>query len=219
MAGPVLPFLHRILVEELWIFGERYTLGIDDESLKNLLKKHIQILGRDDISPSDTGEVTDLDDKQRIVDLMLYRQIPQLQPDHFEHLVIELKRPACKLGQEELSQIENYAFSVAEDERFDKHKTKWTFYLVGNELSPFAKRKCREQGRQFGHIYASDDGAINIHVKKWSTIIAEAKWRHNFFKQKLELEVTTADGIRYLREKHKGRIPAEARDGTDGSDE
>jgi hypothetical protein len=199
--------LHRILAEELWIFGEQYTLGVDDESLSNVLKKHIQILDRNDLAPGETNDVTDLDDKNRIFDLMLYRQIPQLQPDHFEHLVIELKRPDCKLGQKEIGQIENYAFSVADDERFDKGRTRWTFVLIGNDLAPFADRKCREHGRQYGHIYASDDGAVNIYVKKWSTIIAEAKWRYQFFKDKLELEVGTADGLRYLRQKHHDRLP------------
>lgn len=104
--------------------------------------------------------MSDFEGKNRIVGLMLYRQIPQLHPNHFEHLVVELKRPDCKLGQKELGQIENYAFSVADDERFDKSHTKWTFILVGNELAPFADRKCREHGRQYGHIHASDVGAI-----------------------------------------------------------
>jgi hypothetical protein len=202
--------LHRILAEELWIFGDQYTLGVDDQSLANVLKKHIHILGRADLAPEDTADVKDLDGKQRIVDLMLFRQVPQLQPNHFEHLVIELKRPDCKLGQEELGQIERYAFAVADDERFDKSRTNWTFVLIGNDLGPFADRKCREQGRQYGHIYASDDGAVNIFVKKWSTIIAEAKWRYEFFRTKLQLEVTTADGLRYLREKHRDRLPTNA---------
>ena len=199
--------LHRILAEELWIFGEQYTLGVDDQSLANVLKKHIQILGRDDLAPEDTADVTDLEGKQRIVDLMLHRQVPQLQPDHFEHLVIELKRPNCKLGPEELSQIEKYAFAVADDERFDKERTKWTFVLIGNELAPFAERKCREQGRQFGHTHASDDGAVNVFVKKWSMAISEAKWRYQFFREKLELEMTTADGLRYLRSRHADHLP------------
>ncbi|HBE68632.1 MAG TPA: hypothetical protein DDW52_10845 [Planctomycetaceae bacterium] len=198
--------LHRILAEELWIFGEQYILGVDDERLSSVLRKHIEILGRDDIAPEDT-EVTDLDGKHRVVDLMLYRQIPQLQPNHFEHLVVELKRPKCKLGQDEISQIEKYAFSVAEDERFNTSNTKWTFVLIGNELTKFGQSKCRVQGRDFGHIHVSDDGAVNIYVKTWSTVIAEAEWRYKFFKEKLELEVTTADGLSYLRENHPNRIP------------
>jgi len=199
--------LHRILAEELWIFGEQYTLGVDDESLASVLRKHIALLERTDLAPEDLTDVTDLEGKQRILDLMLYRRIPQLQPNHFEHLVIELKRPSCKLGQKEVTQIENYAFSVADDERFDKHRTKWTFILIGNDLDSFADHKCKVQGREYGHIHASADGSINIFVKKWSTIIDEAKWRYQFFKDKLELEVTTADGIRYLRKKHNELIP------------
>ena len=99
---------------------------------------------------------------------------------------------------------------MADDERFDKGRTKWTFILVGNELATFADRKCREARRQYGHIHASDDGAVNIYVKKWSTIIAEAKWRYKFLKDKLELEVTTADGLRYLRQKHRERLPEDS---------
>lgn len=199
--------LHRILAEELWIFGDQYDLGTDDKDLRNVLKKHIDILDRDELAPADLKDVTDLGGKNRIFDLMLFRQIPQLQRDCFEHLVVELKRPACKLGQKEMMQIENYAFSVAHDERFDKERTKWTFMLLGNELSPFAEQKCREQGRKYGHIYASEDGAVNIFVKKWSTVISEAKWRYGFFKEKLELEVTDSDGLQYLRNKHSKRMP------------
>jgi hypothetical protein len=207
--------LHRILAEELWIFGDQYMLGVDDESLGSVLKKHVGVLERESLSPTDDEEidmsnVLDLDGKQRIVDLMLYRQIPQLQPDNFEHLVVELKRPSCKLGQKEIGQIENYAFSVAEDERFDKERTKWTFVLVGNELSSFAENKCKVQGRKFGHIHASDDGAVNIFVKKWSSVIAEAKWRYQFYKEKLELEVKTADGIEYLKRQHADKIPTKS---------
>ena len=121
--------------------------------------------------------------------------------------VIELKRPTCKLGQKELGQIENYAFSIADDERFDRGQTSWTFVLIGNELAPFAEHKCRVQGQDFGHIHESDDGSVNIYVKRWSTVIDEAKWRYQFFREKLELEVTTADGVQYLRTKHNQRLP------------
>lgn len=200
--------LHRMLVEELWIFGEQYNLAVDDQSLTEVLKKHVHLLGRTDLASEELSNVGDLEGKTRRIDLMLHRQIPQYQPNHFEHLVVELKRPSCKLGQEELGQIENYAFSVADDERFDKAQTKWTFVLIGNELSPFADRKCREQGREYGHIHASTDGSVNIYVKKWATVIAEAKWRYEFFRKKLELEVTTADGLSYLRAKHSHQLPA-----------
>jgi hypothetical protein len=40
--------LHKIIVNETWIFGDDYTYGADDVSLKNVLKAHLQYLGRED---------------------------------------------------------------------------------------------------------------------------------------------------------------------------
>jgi hypothetical protein len=39
--------LHKFLVDNLWIFGDHYLYGTDDQTLKNILMKHIDILGRD----------------------------------------------------------------------------------------------------------------------------------------------------------------------------
>lgn len=204
--------LHRILAQELWIFGEQYNLGVDDQSLRSVLEKHIGLMGRGDLSPEVGDDVTDLEGKNRIVDLMLYNQYPLSVPETFEHLVVELKRPDCKLGKDEISQIENYAFTVADDERFDKSRTRWTFLLVGNDLTSFGENKCKVQGREFGHIHASDDGAVNIYVRRWSSIISQAKWRYQFFRDKLELQVTTEDGLQYLRKKYAKYIPSEDAD-------
>jgi hypothetical protein len=35
-----------------------------------------------------------------------------------EHLIVELKAPKVKVGADEITQIEKYAYTVAEDERF-----------------------------------------------------------------------------------------------------
>ena len=198
--------LHRILACELWLFGEQYAKGIDDQGLSDLLRAHIHILGRTDIAPEDCT-VTDLDGKQRIVDLMLFQQIPQMKPNHFEHLVIELKRPTCKLGKDEIAQIKSYAFAVADNPRYSKTYTDWTFLLVGNELDDYAKHECDVQEGEFGDIYTSRDGAVKVQVREWSTIIAQAQWRHHFYRDKLEVQVTTADGLHYLRSRHPEFLP------------
>jgi hypothetical protein len=138
---------------------------------------------------------------------MLYRRYPQGQEGKFEHLVVELKRPTCKLGQKEISQIENYAFTVSDDERFDKHNTRWTFILIGNDFLPFGEQKARVQNREHGHIHASEDGMTNIYIKKWSSVIGHAKWRYNFFREKLELQVTSADGVKLLKSKYPQFLP------------
>ncbi|MCX7424592.1 MAG: ATP-binding protein [Planctomycetia bacterium] len=198
--------LHRILVDELWIFGEQYTIGVDDQSLKSLLAKHITLLGRDDIAPA-TGPVTDLDDRERIVDLMLYRRFPMGIPEQYEHLVIELKRPACVLGKKEIGQIRDYAFAVIDDERFDKRKTRWRFVLLGNNLDGYAEHECNVDSKEYGHIYSSKDGLVDIHVMRWSTVIDQAKWRYEFLRKELEARITTDDGLAYLRQKYPEYLP------------
>jgi hypothetical protein len=193
-------------VEELWIFGEQYLLGVDDQSLKVLLEQHINILERDVLCGHD-AEVFDTEGRKRILDLMLYRRIPQTVPDSHEHLVIELKSPSCVIGQKEIEQIKRYAYTILEDERFDKEKTRWTFLLIGNKLSRYAERECTVDGRDRGHIMASNGGMFNIHVREWSSILGNVKWRYEFFRGCLEYQATISDGISYLNLKHAQYLP------------
>lgn len=186
--------LHRVLAEEMWIFGEQFHLGADEKSLRNVLKAHIDILGRSEV----VHDVKLLDGKDARFDLLLWTKIPTKE-NHVEHLVIELKRPGIPLGQEEIGQIEKYAFAVARDSRFDKRKTDWKFLLIGNELDEFAQEKCNVRDRAFGHIHA---GNPNVHVAKWSSVLAEARWRYEFFRKELALELAEDDALGYLREKH-----------------
>jgi hypothetical protein len=105
-----------------------------------------------------------------------------------------------------LSQIENYALTVAADERFDKGTTKWVFVLVGNDLDAFAEAKCDQDGRPFGLIVQKPH--VEVWVKKWATIISECKWRHEFYRDTLDLEVQAGDAAAYLQKKHAQYIPS-----------
>jgi hypothetical protein len=70
--------------------------------LTNALKSHLNILGRSDLV-QDVTKVTDIDGRDRYLDLMLHRKYPINREGHFEHLVVELKRPSIALGKEELA--------------------------------------------------------------------------------------------------------------------
>jgi hypothetical protein len=105
--------LHRVLANgRTWVFGEQYTLAIDDKGLTNVLEAHRQPLGDHPTS----APVKDVEGHTRIIDLMLSKAIPLA--DRRQHLVVELKRPSTKLTQTELSQITSYAVAVRKDERF-----------------------------------------------------------------------------------------------------
>lgn len=187
--------LHRVLSKELWLFGEQYNLGTDEKGLREVLRKHIEILGRNELV---TGDVKLLDGKDARYDLMLWTQLP-IRKDYFEHLVVELKRPSIKIGLEEINQIQRYATSVSKDRRFDKLKTNWHFILIGTEFDEYAEDQAISSDRPYGVIKT---GNPHITLMKWSVLKQEAIYRYEFFKKELAAELKEDDGLRYLREKH-----------------
>ncbi|MED4354168.1 hypothetical protein P9265_17875 [Schinkia azotoformans] len=196
--------LHKILLGELWLFGEQYQYGYDDISLKNVLKEHLHILGREDLLEEvDFKNIKGLND---IPDIGLWRQFVTSNEDHYENLVIELKRPSCTITSKEISQIEGYAYAVEENSYFDKEKTKWKFILIGIKLDSFAKKKVSQSDRPYGLLTKTD--SIEVWVKEWNQIVQEAKGKHRFLKDKLEVEVRdNEEGLKYLKSKYKEFLP------------
>jgi hypothetical protein len=193
--------LQRILVNELWIFGEQYSIGTDDQGLKAILEKHLKLLERETLA----AEVKDIYGEESIPDLMLYRQYAERSEGKFQHLVIELKRPSVKLGSKEIDQIKKYAYSIAADPRFDKEQTQWTFLLVSTDLDEFAELECQQNDREFGHIVSKNN--LNVHVKRWATIISDCRWRYDFYREALELEVQDDEAKAYLEKKYAEYLP------------
>ncbi len=198
--------LQKILLRELWIFGEEYTYGCDDVTLKNVLLQHINILGRNELTNNIPEE--DLKDLTDIPDICLYRQYTSGRPDEYENLVVELKRPSVKLGLDELSQIRRYASTVSKTKYFDKEKTKWVFVIIGTELNDDAKSECNQTDRAYGLITRGDK--YEVWVKEWNQIIQEAKGRHEFMKKKLDYNlVDNSEGKNYLLKNYGEFIPKE----------
>ena len=208
--------LQNILTEELWVFGEQYTYGCTEKNLRNILISHLEHLGRDKLISDDAvGDVTDDEGKQRRFDIMLHRTYTGL-PSHFSYLVIELKRPALTIGKKELGQISDYAYAISNNDRFDKDKTRWDFVLLGTKLDDFARAKANPHDRAPGHYDTSPDGKVNIYVKPWASVIQEARWRYEFYKEKMQLETfengengEQDGGLTYLQKKYSALLPSE----------
>ena len=200
---------HKVLLKELWIFGEKYTLGTSDQSLRNLLKAHLNYLGRDKLTPEIPPEA--IEDLTRIPDLCLFQQIcPSYE--NYEHLVIELKRPTLTLSLRELDQIRDYALTVAENPMFDKTRTKWHFILLGQSLDQHVQRALKNQTVGDGNYYNADN--VSISVFEWSKIIQDNKLKYEYLRQKLNHQLSddpnfTSD---YLRTKHAELFPAEEKE-------
>ncbi|MGB3752920.1 MAG: ATP-binding protein [Parerythrobacter sp.] len=208
--------LHKILADDnTWIIGEEFNLTVNDQSLTEVLRKHKQLL--------DDGTVIDrpvkrIDGRVGIVDLMLSRAVPQNRPSQREHLVIELKRPSVKIGMNEIAQIKSYAFAVSADERFASINTKWSFWVVSNELDAVGRKEARQADRPPGQVYRDDN--IEVWCKTWSEIIDAAKARLKFVEDHLQTNIDRERSLKYLRDTYEKYLSGIVEDiSTDDVDE
>jgi hypothetical protein len=205
--------LHRILAENTWVFGEEFNLAVDDQSMREVLRKHLELLDR----KADDAPVLTIDRTEGIVDLMLSRRIPQVRAEEREHLVIELKRPLKRLDVECCNQIERYAFTVAEDERFKDTETRWIFWLVSNDMDDHVRRKTTgQQHRPDGVLHAADDRRMVIWVKTWAQVIQSCKARLQFFQDRLQYMADANTALEHLQKTHEKYLPKHLRKGAAG---
>ncbi len=194
--------LHKILEKEAWIFNEEFSLAGSEQRLDEVLQIHLKNLGkREDQEIAGLG-----DNKAKRIDLMLHKAI-QPRVGEFDYLIVELKRPSKKIDDLVISQIKKYAIAVADDERFQGIKIRWTFIAVSNELDSFAKKEANQRGKPTGQVY--DDGELNITVwvKTWSEIINDARSKLLFINKQLEYKADDESAIAYLQKTHDKFIP------------
>ena len=187
--------LHRIVAENSWMFGEQYHLSVDDQSLTEVLKKHIEAKGRE---VEIDMPVKRADGSRGIVDLMFSRNIQLAGAEDREHLVVELKRPNVKIDAEVAAQIESYAFAVADDERFRSVPAKWIFWAVSNDMDRVVARKVSQKDRAHGIIFQDEEQRITIWVKTWSQVINDCKARLRFFEEKLNYTPDRDSSLEHL---------------------
>lgn len=195
--------LHKILDNEAWIFDEHFTLSGTEKRLEDVLNIHLKKLGKrsdNDSSVLINGE------KQGRVDLMLSKAV-QIRPEHYDYLVVELKRPSKKIDDAVVSQIMDYGMAVKDDERFDKSKSNWKFIAVSNELDPMAEARSTEKNRPHRCVYHND--AIEIYVMPWSEIISNARARLKFYQDQLQYEADDETTNSYLTNIYKKYLPSD----------
>lgn len=186
--------LHQILADHTWLFGEEYSLSVSDKSLTEVLRKHRKLLGNDVID----RPVRNIAKARGIVDLMLSRALHR--GDELEHLVVELKAPHVTITKDEVNQIEEYAFSVMDDERFNQNTVRWTFWVISDDMDSFAEKRILEHEQQHGTIYRK--GSSVIAIKIWSQIIEDNKARLQFFQEKLQHQVDGQTALKYLQKEY-----------------
>ncbi|MEP4892241.1 MAG: DNA mismatch repair protein, partial [Aliiglaciecola sp.] len=84
------------------------------------------------------------------------------------------------------------------DERFLHLDTRWSFWVISNDLDNFATMRTRQSGRPRGQIYQSEDGKVEIWVKSWAEVIEESKARMRFVQEHLQANVDKESSLKYL---------------------
>jgi hypothetical protein len=185
--------LHRIVAENCWLFGEEYNLSVDDRSLTEVLRKHRKLVGGDTVIDESVKHIS----KERgIVDLMLSRLIRRHRANDLTHLVVELKAPRVKINTEEITQVEGYAFTVVQDERFRGVNTTWVFWVISDDYGEYAAQRMDSEG------VIHRKGNITIYVKTWSQVLDENRARLQFFQEKLEYQADKGEALKHLQERY-----------------
>lgn len=198
--------LHRILANETWIFGEQFNISVDDESLDEVLEKHLELLGRSKAS-DDNPPILREDGRTGRVDLMLSKRIPLTDQREREHLVIELKRPKQKIDLKVQNQIISYAEAVSRDERFRDTATRWHFWAVSNEMDNSVHSLANQKNRPPGLLLEDAGKQVFVWARTWGEIIHDCKARLEFFQQRLNFQADRASALGYLRGIHQKYIP------------
>jgi len=141
--------LHKILENEAWIFSEDFAYSDSELRLEEVLERHLSKL-RPGVGKLDPVALSD--NRAGRIDLLIHKA-NQPRYGEFDYLVVELKRPSQKINSEVITQIKEYAFAVANDERFDVAKTRWNFIAISNEFDSFAGREAKQRDRARGLIH------------------------------------------------------------------
>ena len=185
--------LHKIIAENCWLFGEEFNLSVNDQSLTTALVEHRKALRSDIIIDEPVKHVFQT---RGIVDLMLSRATRQHVANQLTHLVVELKAPKVKIGHEEITQIQGYAFSVMDDSRFSKVGVTWNFWVISDELTPYAEKLAGDAG-----VLLTKPN-VNIYAKTWGQILDENRSRLKFFQEHLDVQVDHDESLKYLQERY-----------------
>lgn len=201
--------LHKIVEQEIWIFGPEYeqrNLITSDKSLTTLLREHVV---RDDIffdAPSEQGKLETINEfiennkdnvekcLQKIPDLVLAKRVKtDFSDNSTQFLVIELKRPTVKIDKTCRDQARDVFTGILNGTKGggllidDTHR--WRYCLVSTGI---ADELIPEFGENH-HLEVKMGGKYVIDVLKWTSIIEDARKRLDEEMSDISVEVNDPD--------------------------
>jgi len=189
--------VQKNIENNLWLFGEQYTLISSEEekfdkALRNYLEKvkgfNEEHYNKYSVSHPDKLKEMDIFAAQKI------KRYTENNEEYFHCIVIELKKPSIKLGDEELNQIKLYKNIIANTDEFNDGNTRWDFILVGNDISQSkitaanlaSDLESNKIHGEFGLVQKTNN--MKIYVRTWKQILNEYDLRYNDLIDKLKLK-------------------------------
>lgn len=167
-----------------WLFGEQYHLVTSAEpKFEEALRRFIY---------HTTGKIEDVKinhpDKMKEMDIFAVRQ--NIGSNEINNIVIELKHPQIRLGEEQLSQVKKYMNVIMKQDRFNADNMTWEFILVGNKFDTtnFIQYEIENNKSHGERSLVYKVGKYKIYVKTWSEVFNEFEIKHKFLNEKLQLE-------------------------------
>lgn len=189
--------IQKSIENNLWLFGEQYTLVASEEDrFDKALRKYLEKVkgfkkehyNKYSVQHPDKNKEMDIFAAQKI------KRYNENNEEYFHCIVIELKKPSIKLGDEELAQIKLYKNIISATDEFKDDKTKWDFILVGNDVSNSkitaanlaSDLETNKMHGEFGLVQKTEN--MKIYVKTWKQILNEYDLRYNDLIDKLKLK-------------------------------
>jgi hypothetical protein len=198
--------LHPLVRDNVWLFGESWRLSASETGLTNILRATMgdNIALEADLV-KDGIHVVLPDGKRGRVDLLLQRTL--IGPsDRQDRLVVELKRPSVRLGDEQLTQVKRYARALTVHPGVGP--SHWTFWLVGADIKDHEiGGELDQKGREWGHVIATEK--YDIYVTTWGILLDKGERILKFYREQLNYNVSQDEALRRVRERHEELLPPE----------
>lgn len=201
--------LHKIVQDELWMFGEEYTEGTKLWSDMNL-ENNLEELHKKYFSYEPTEEEENIikeckDQNHDITDLFFYNK-KKTGSGRSEVMIVELKAPSCAISNKEILQIERYRDDIMDSSAYAKNKVSYKLLLISSRINKPIKRRLEgiatwsNPDDPFLYSLNQEKGyEIKVYVMEWSDLIEMNRKKLEYLSQSLPVKLEDV-GEKFARE-------------------
>jgi hypothetical protein len=186
--------LHKIVENELWVFGEQYSstprlwsdrkIGNILEEIRNQTLVYDLTLKDENLIELKGKELNDITD-------LFFTNEKITDDGSKEYMIVELKSPKCLIGQKEMNQIDRYAFTIEKNDGLPSDKVKYKLLLISSKLNDYAKSKMESAFDKNGIPFLYDKKTkknIEIYILSWAELIENNRRKLNYLSKHLKVK-------------------------------